>query len=52
MKRKDKKEKYIRLRGDSQDVEKKFDMEMRMVRNLPKIYYSEEGGIKNVKKNS
>lgn len=50
MKRKDKKEKYIQLRGESQDLMKKFDMEMRMARNQPKIYYSQEGAIKNIKK--
>lgn len=49
MKRKDKKEKYIQVRGDSQDLMRRFDLEMRMARKQPKIYYSQEGEIKNVK---
>lgn len=49
MKRKDKKEKYTQLRGDSQDLMKRFDLEMRMARKQPKIYYSQEGAIKDVK---
>ncbi|HLP74133.1 MAG TPA: hypothetical protein VK155_14605 [Bacteroidales bacterium] len=49
MKRKDKKEKYIQMRGESQDLMKRFDMEMKMARKQPKIYYSQEGQIKTVK---
>lgn len=49
MKRKDKKEQYIQHRGESGDVKeviKNYDLEMRIVRKVPKTYYSSEGALK------
>lgn len=47
MKKKDKKE--IRIaehRGNVREVLKNYQLEMKIVRKIPKSYYSSEGGVK------
>lgn len=43
MKKVDKKAQTIQYRGEAKEIMKNYDLEMKMVRRVPKVYYSREG---------
>lgn len=49
MKKKNLKDQNIQLRGEVKEVFTNFSLEMKVVRKVPKTYYSNEGTIKSIK---
>jgi hypothetical protein len=49
MKKKNMKEQSIQLRGEVREILNNYDLEMKVVRKVPKTYYSNEGTIKSIK---
>jgi hypothetical protein len=49
MRRKNKKEQFIQLRGNVKEVLRNYDLEMKIVHKVPKSYYSSEGTLKTIR---
>lgn len=49
MKKKNMKDQNIQLRGEVKEIMINYDLEMKVVRKVPKTYYSNEGTIKSIK---
>jgi hypothetical protein len=46
MRKKDKKEQVIQLRGNVKEVLRNYDLEMKLVHKVPRSFYSSEGTLK------
>lgn len=49
MTKKYRKEQNIQHGGDVKEVIKNYDLELRLIRKVPKTYYSKEGAVKTIK---
>ncbi|HEX2970654.1 MAG TPA: hypothetical protein VHO46_16270 [Bacteroidales bacterium] len=49
IKTKEKKKKPVQYRGEDRNLIKNYTLEMQIARRGPKIYYSEDGGLKEIR---